>query len=92
MSRLTLDVTAEPVSLDQILRHVRGQGTINFPSSADHEQDWQPYQVDRFSAICNDHPYIYTYINHHVGTPKQKRNTMSLYIQYIWTKSSGLQQ
>ena len=29
--RLTRDGTAEPVSRDQILRHERGQGVINFP-------------------------------------------------------------
>ena len=54
MSRLTRDGTAEPVSRDQILRHVRGQGNIHFPWSADHEQDWQPYPVDTYSAICDD--------------------------------------
>ena len=57
MSRLTRDGTAEPVSRDQILRHVRGQGNIHFPCSADHEQDWQPYPVDPYSAICDDHTY-----------------------------------
>ena len=62
MSRLTRDGTAEPVSRDQILRHARGQGNINFPCSADHEQDWQPYPVDPYSAICDDHTYIHTYI------------------------------
>ena len=31
MSRLTRDGTAEPVSLDQILRRERRQGNINFP-------------------------------------------------------------
>ena len=36
MSRLTRDGTAESVSRDQILRHVRGQGNIHFPCSADH--------------------------------------------------------
>ena len=51
MSRLTRDGTAEPVSRDQILRHVRGQGNVHFPCSADHEQDWQPYPVDPYSAI-----------------------------------------
>ena len=56
--RLTRDGTAEPVSRDQILRHARGQGNINFPCSADHEQDWQPYPVDPYSAICDDHTYI----------------------------------
>ena len=60
MSRLTRDETAEPVSRAQILRHVRGQGNIKFPCSADHEQDWQPYSVDPDSAICDDHTYIHT--------------------------------
>ena len=58
MSRLTRDGTAEPVSRDQILRHARGQGNIHFPCSADHEQDWQPYSVDPYSAICDDHTCI----------------------------------
>ena len=45
------------VSRDQILRHARGQGNVHFPCSADHEQDWQPYPVDPYSAICDDHTY-----------------------------------
>ena len=61
MSRLTRDGTAELVSRDQILRHARGQGNVHFPCSADHEQDWQPYPVDPYSAICDDHTYIHTY-------------------------------
>ena len=61
MSRLTRDGTAEPLSRDQILRHARGQGNVHFPCSADHEQDWQPYPVDPYSAICDDHAYIHTY-------------------------------
>ena len=60
MSWLTRDGTAEPVSRDQILRHARGQGNVHFPCSADHEQDWQPYPVDPYSAICDDHTYIHT--------------------------------
>ena len=28
----------------------RGQGNVHFPCSADHEQDWQPYPVDPYSA------------------------------------------
>ena len=63
MSRLTRDGTAEPVSRDQILRHARGQRNVHFPCSADHEQDWQPYPVDPYSAICDDHTYIHTYIH-----------------------------
>ena len=58
MSRLTRDGTAEPVSRDQILRHARGQGNVHFPCSADHEQDWQPYPVDPYSAIRDDHNII----------------------------------
>ena len=62
MNRLTRDGTAELVSRDQILRHARGQGNIHFPCSADHEQVWQPYPVDPYSAICDDHTYIHTYL------------------------------
>ena len=64
MSRLTWNGTAEPVSRNQILRRVRGHGDIHFYCSADHEQDWQPYPVDSYSAICDDHTYIHTYILH----------------------------
>ena len=49
-------------SRDQILRHARGQGNINFPCSADHEQDWQPYPVDPYSAICDGHTYVHMYV------------------------------
>ena len=31
------------------LRCERGQGSIHFLCSADHEQDWQPYPVDPYS-------------------------------------------
>ena len=61
MSRLTQDGTAELISRDQILRDARGQGNINFPCSADHEQDWQPYPVDTYFAIYDDHTYIHAY-------------------------------
>ena len=58
MSRLTRDGTAEPVSRDQILRRERGQGNINFPCSADHVQDWQPYPIDPYSCYMCDHTYV----------------------------------
>ena len=58
MSNLTRDGTAEPVSRDLFVRYARGQGNIHFYCSADHEQDWQPYPVDPYSAICDDHTYI----------------------------------
>ena len=70
MNRLTRDGAAEPISRDEILRHARGQGNINFLCSADHEQDWQPYPVDRYSAICDDHTYIHTtYVQNFRQTP-----------------------
>ena len=36
-----------------------GEGNINIPCSADHEQDWQPYPVDAQSPVCDD-AYIHT--------------------------------
>ena len=62
MSGLARDGTAEPVSGDQILRRERGQGkNMLFPCSTDHEQDWQPRQVDPYSAEGADHIYIHTF-------------------------------
>ena len=60
MSRLTRDGTAEPFSGDRIiLGRERGQGNINFPCSADHEQDWQAYPVDPDSCLCvSIHPKL----------------------------------
>ena len=75
MSRLARDETAEPVSRDQILRHARGQGNINFPCSADHEEDWQPYPFDPYSTVCNDHIFIPIYPPPPPAPPpKKKRN------------------
>ena len=55
MSRLTRDETAEAVS-HQILRHVRGQGNIHFPCSADHEQDCGNLtRLIHTLAMCDDH-------------------------------------
>ena len=85
MSRLTRDGTAEPVSRDQILRHARGQGNIIFPCSADHEQDWQPYPVDPYYAVCDDHTYVHTYmcdhtISHPLKKDLQSRDSNSFYL------------
>ena len=77
MSRLTRDGTAEPVSRDQILRHARGQGNVHFPCSADHEQDWQPYPVDPYSAICDDHTCVMTI---HTTTNTHKFLVMTIII------------
>ena len=61
MSGLTRDGMAELDSQNHILRryYARGQGNIHFPCSADHEQDWQPYPVDPYSAVYDDHTYIH---------------------------------
>ena len=60
MSRLIRDGTAKPVLRDQILRRERGQGNNHFPCAADHDQDWQIYPVDPYSAIfSDDHTYIH---------------------------------
>ena len=50
--RLMPDGTTELISRDRILRRGRGQGKIHFSSSADHEQDWQPYSVDPYYLLC----------------------------------------
>ena len=57
MSSLTGDGNAKPISRDQILRRERGHGNIEFPCSADHEQDWRLYPVDPYSTyvISDDH-------------------------------------
>ena len=60
MSWLARDGTAKPVSRNQILRHERGRKEI-FPCSTDHEQNWQPYAVDMYSAVCDDQTCIRIY-------------------------------
>ena len=45
-------VLNDPVWRGQVLRRKRGEGNIIFSPSVDHEQDWQPYSVDPYSAIC----------------------------------------
>ena len=45
--------------------NARGQGNIRFLCSADHGQDWQPRPVYPYSAICDDHTYIYIHTDVH---------------------------
>ena len=82
MSRLTRDGTTEPVSRDQILRRERGQGNIHLSCSADHEQDWQPYPVDPFYAICDDHTYMHTHI---ITVWSAASNQIILLTQYYYS-------
>ena len=52
-----------PSRVSLVILHTQartGTGEYYFPCSADHEQDWQPYPVDPYSAICDDHTYIHT--------------------------------
>ena len=50
----------EPVSGDQILTREQGRGNIDYNScSADHEKDRQPYPVDAYSTISDNHTYIH---------------------------------
>ena len=51
------DRTTEPISRDQSFRRERGQKNVYFPCLVDHEQDRQPYPVDPYSAVCDDHTY-----------------------------------
>ena len=86
MSRLTRDGTAEPVSQDQLLRHVRRQGNAHFPCSADHEQDWQPCPADPYSAICDDHTYYYCCIEYCFSAAVvdgQEQYTTSKYMSFF---------
>ena len=62
-SRLRRGGRADPSRETKFLRRVRGQGNINFPCSAYHEQDWQPYPVDPYSCymyVMTIHTYIHT--------------------------------
>ena len=56
---MTRDGTAEPVLQAQILRREREHGKTHVPCSADHEQDWQPYPVDTYSATSGDQTYSF---------------------------------
>ena len=53
----------QPISRDQILRRERGKGEKYFLFLADHEQDWQPYPVDPYSAIYGDRPHTHTEVH-----------------------------
>ena len=59
---------------------------MNFPCSADHEQDWQPHPVDPYSCYMCGHNIgekptviLYTYINRYAGTPEFHLNVTSFF-------------
>ena len=58
-------------SVSSLSGHAIAYRWRSLPCSADHEQDWQPYPVDPYSAICDDHTYIvyiHTYCRESTGT------------------------
>ena len=48
------------------------RGTYSFPCSIDHEQDWQPYPVDPYSAISNEHTYSHLSLCGVMGDRKRR--------------------
>ena len=62
-----------------------GTGKTHFPCSADHEQGWQLYLVDRYSALCDDHTYIHTYQTTHVSYYRLYCRVLALqqYFQFL---------
>ena len=62
MSRLTRDGTAEPVSRDQILRHVREQGNIIFPVQL------TTSRIGNLTRLIHTLLYVMTYTYIHSST------------------------
>ena len=60
-----------------------GTGEYSFPCSADHEQDWQPYPVDPYSAICDDRTYS------HILFFRIQLILVPYYVQRCFSKASG---
>ena len=59
MSRLTRDGPTEPISRDQILRHERGQGHIQFPVQLTTSRIGNLTRSILTLAICEDRTYIH---------------------------------
>ena len=62
MSRLTRDGTAEPVSRDQILRHLRGPGNIIFPVQLTTSRIGSLTRLIHTLLYADDHTYIYIHL------------------------------
>ena len=77
---LTRDGTADPVSQDKIHKREQGKGntSIHFSFSADHEQDWQPYPVDPYSCymyVMTIQTYIHTIADPEMCAAYSRENT-----------------
>ena len=91
MSGLTRDGTAESVSRDQLLRRERGQGNIDFPCLAGHEQDWQPYPVDAQFAERGGHTYIHTHpLTRYAKTPRAQHGPCHRNVYQIFYPEGSL--
>ena len=72
-------------------------GKEKFPCSADHGQDWQPYAVDLYSAICDDHTCIRIYCSVYpqlppvIGAPWVVAGTLRGFRFPIYYGSVGVQ-
>ena len=78
MSRLTRDGTAEPVSRDQILRHVREQGDIHFPCSADTSR------IGNLTRLIHTLLYMMT-IHIYICTVRYDRTAAVLFFHILYT-------
>ena len=60
MSRVTRGGTGEPVSRDQLSGGANEDREVSIflVQLTTSKQDWQPYIVDPYSAISDDHTYI----------------------------------
>ena len=73
MTRMTGPDCAVMCNLINIHTYIHTYTYIYFPCSADQVQDWQPYPVDSYSAICDDHTYIHILHTYYIHTIQQVR-------------------
>ena len=80
MRRLTRDRTAEPVARETKISGANGdrEKMLFFSDSAGHEQDWQPYPFDPYSATRDGHIYIYIHTANVVILPVVVPNGLSV--------------
>ena len=65
-----------------------GTGEYYFPCSADNEQDWQPYPVDPYSAICDDYTYILCTLSTYNNMPAKRSSFARDMLDYITKKAN----
>ena len=68
-----------------------GTGEYYIPCSADNEQDWQPYTVDPYSAICDDYTHILCTLSPCNNMPVKHSSFARDMLDYI-TKKANLSQ